>query len=64
MVLLLSTGSVLGCVTCKLKNPPPCPRISEDAVGDLEVVIMSGDYESLEIWISEIERYCSAIDSI
>jgi len=47
-----------------MKNPPPCPRISEDAVGDLEVVIMSGDYESLEIWISEIERYCSAIDSI
>ncbi len=45
-----------------MKNPPPCPGITQLAVEDLEVVIASNAFIDLEIWISEIERFCSAID--
>lgn len=61
MILLLASS--LGCVSHKLKNPPPCPAISRDAVEDLEIIILSNSFVDLEIWVSEIERYCGSISS-
>lgn len=63
-VVILLSGCALGCVSPELKNPPPCPGVTEEVVGDLDRMISTSEYEDLELWISEVERYCSAIDSI
>ena len=59
--LILLSVCVQGSTCHKLKNPPPCPQVSEGMVGDLESMVSQDLYPDLELWISEIDRYCYSI---
>ena len=60
----------VSCATGQSVSIPSCPPPSMDAVDQFEMIIFSnmienhGSYSDLIHWISEIERYCSAISSM
>jgi hypothetical protein len=53
-----------GCQTSKVLFLPRCPSPSLEAVLDIEDIVMTDGYEDLVIWISEMDRYCDAVDSV
>ena len=52
-----------GCRTNDFVAFPPCPAPTLEAVTDIEDIILTEGYEDLVVWISEMDRYCSAIDA-
>ena len=66
--LLLAAGILLiGCAHGPRTRLPVCPPPSVPAIEDLELMRVAGDFEkypAFMLWVSEIERYCSALRSI
>ena len=66
MILLLVFALVL-CAGCKTRNSfsiPPCPAPTDEAVNQVsDLVLFEEGYGELLDWISEIDRYCNAVDS-
>lgn len=60
----------VSCATGQSVSIPSCPPPSMDAVDQFDSIIFSdmtenhGKYSDFIYWISEIERYCSAISKI
>jgi hypothetical protein len=52
------------CATSNLPSHPGCPVPSDDQIVEITRMVYSGDYPSVEVWISEVERYCRAIDEM
>jgi hypothetical protein len=67
VALLLSAGILLiGCAHGPKTRLPVCPPPSVLAVQDLELMRVAGDFEkypAFMLWVSEMERYCSALRS-
>ena len=68
-VRILSIVSALvlptACITINSLNVPPCPYPQEGAADQIaELMESEGDYVELVDWISELDRYCNAIDSL
>jgi hypothetical protein len=61
LVLILLSVCVQGCACLEIRNPPPCPQVSEGMVGDLDSMVSHDLYPDLELWISEMDRYCYAV---
>ena len=53
---------LVGCQTSSVLYLRSCPAPSYLAVSKIENLMIDGGYGDLIIWISEIERYCSAVD--
>lgn len=53
----------VGCATRVNFSLPPCPSPTEVVVDQVENLQQSGDYLDLIDWVSEIDRYCGAIDA-
>ena len=56
---------VAGCVKKIIVEVPPCPAPTEAAVRQVSsLMVEASRNEDLLDWISEIDRYCNAIDSL
>ena len=66
-LLLLAGILLIGCAHGPKTRLPVCPPPSVPAIEDLELMRVAGDFEkypAFMLWVSEIERYCSALRSI
>jgi|TARA_R110002012_G_scaffold158322_1_gene319730 hypothetical protein len=43
---------------------PDCPYPSLEAIGEVEYMVATSQYENTRRWLATIERYCSAISSM
>ena len=64
MILFAQFGLALGCRNTSAGSPPPCPDPSKKTADDIEVMVAMGDYDGVELWLGEIERYCRGIDAM
>ncbi|MBE85128.1 MAG: hypothetical protein CME21_21440 [Gemmatimonadetes bacterium] len=61
--IVFAVGLLAGCVTTGGADFPPCPLPSSgvaDQVSDL--IFYEEGYDDLIEWVSEIDRYCRAVD--
>ena len=55
----------VACVTTNSLDVPPCPYPQEGTSDQILSLMESEDhYVELVDWISELDRYCNAIDSL
>ena len=53
------------CVTINRVSAPPCPSPQEGTAEQISYLMESAErYMELVDWISELDRYCNAIDSL
>jgi hypothetical protein len=67
VLLLVAMILFAGCASGLRSRLPVCPPPSPDAVLDLELMDRLGYFEmypDLIIWISEIQRYCLALEAV
>jgi hypothetical protein len=60
--LLLSFA--ISCQHIRTVSPGQCPPVTEGMILDLSSIIDDAVYQDLELWIAEIDRFCTALDSM
>jgi len=63
LISLILCVPVLSCQST-ITVHPRCPIPSRVVIDDLQIMIYQNDYHAVQEWISEMERYCVAVDSM
>ena len=59
-------ASLVSCAHVWAGKPPPCPPPSDQAIEDIAELVEANEadpsrYSFVLVWVSEIERFCSAL---
>ena len=64
-VLICSSLYLIGCASLAvLDPPPPCPVMNSVAINELRDMMGGGNYMYIQDYISQMDRYCEAIDTL
>lgn len=62
--MLVVASLLISCVGTWVGSPPPCPPFTEEAVDDVEEMVVTDTHKFLVLWISEMDKYCDGIKAM